>query len=132
MISPSAITDTPRIASRLFVIIFWDKYSKTAMPKTTPSEGTSFVQKGGRGDGNRTGRRNGAGKGKGKPFDKERWKDKECFNCKKKGHPALACPEADDDDDDKSRSSQAKSVKSKGSRRISRASRKRSPHSYNR
>jgi hypothetical protein len=119
------------------------------MPKTTPSEGTLFVQKGGRGNGNGTGRGNDAGKGKGKPFDTEHWKDKECFKCKNKGHPVSHCPNAvddddddndddddddndnddDDDDDDKSRSSQEQA--SKGSRRISRASGKRS-HSYNR
>ena len=46
------------------------KYSKTVVtPKPTKSEGMSFVQKGGRG--------NGADKGKRKPFDKEHWKDKE-------------------------------------------------------
>jgi hypothetical protein len=50
-------------------------------------------------------------KGKGKPFDKERWKDKECHNCKKKGHPAWACPKADDDEDDTSSSSTARSIK---------------------
>jgi hypothetical protein len=66
-----------------------DKYSKTAMPKTTPSERMSFVQRGGRG--------RGAGKGKGKPFDKECWKDKECFKCYKKGHPSSHCPNTDDD-----------------------------------
>jgi hypothetical protein len=49
--------------------------------------------------------------GKGKPFDKECWKDKECFNCKKIGHPASHCPKDDDDKDAKSSSSQARSVK---------------------
>jgi hypothetical protein len=88
-----------------------DKYSMTVMPKTTQSEGTSFAQKGGRGNGNKAGRGNGAGKAaNGKPFDKEYWKDKECFKCHKKGHPSSHCPE-DDDEDDKSRSSQTKSVK---------------------
>jgi hypothetical protein len=42
---------------------------------------------------------------------KEYWKDKECFKCKKKGHPSPHCPDADDDDDEKSLSSQARSVK---------------------
>jgi hypothetical protein len=88
-----------------------DKYSKTVVPKTTPSEGKSFVQKGGKGKGPAAGQGNGAEKSKGKqkPFDKEYWKDKECFKCHKEGHPATHCPE--DDDDDKSRASQAKSVK---------------------
>jgi hypothetical protein len=81
-----------------------DKYSKTVVPKTTPSEGTSFVQKGGKGNKGGAGRGNGGGKGSEKPFDKEYWKDKECFKCKKKGHPSSHC---DKDDDDTSRASQA-------------------------
>jgi hypothetical protein len=81
------------------------------MPKTTQSEGTLFVQKGDRGKEKGTGKGNsGSGKNKGKPFDKEYWKDKECFKCHKKGHPSLHC-DADEDDDDKSSASQAKSVK---------------------
>jgi hypothetical protein len=43
------------------------------VPKTTPSEGLSFAQKGGRGG--------KGGKGKGTiTFDKEYWKDKTCLN----------------------------------------------------
>jgi hypothetical protein len=80
-----------------------DNYSKTAQPKTTPSEGTSFAQEGGKG-------RN-AGKGKRKSFDKERWKDKECHKCKESGHPGWACPKEDDDGDAKSQTSQASSMK---------------------
>jgi hypothetical protein len=81
-----------------------DNYSKTATPRMTPSEGrTSFVQRGGRG--------RSTGKGKGKPFDKERWKDKECHKCKKKGHPGWACPTEDDDGDEKIQKSQASSMK---------------------
>ena len=88
-----------------------DKYSKTAVQRTTQSEGTVFVQggkghRGGRGRGNRGGRGN-------KPFDKEYWKDKECFNCQNKGHPSTSCPEAEKDADDtsiSSRSSQANIV----------------------
>jgi hypothetical protein len=37
----------------------------------------------------------------------EQWKNKECFNCKKIGHPASHCPKDDDDEDAKSSSSQA-------------------------
>ena len=81
-----------------------DKYSKTVVPKTTPSEGTSFVQKGGKGK--------AAEKDKQKPFDKEYWKDKECYNCHEEGHPATHCKkkkkEIGKEDDD---SSHAKSVK---------------------
>jgi hypothetical protein len=65
-----------------------DKYSKTVnVPKTTSSEGSSFTQKGGRGD--------RGGKGQGTiTFNKEYWKDKTCFNCGKKGHPSSSCTKA--------------------------------------
>jgi len=65
-----------------------DKFSKTVVPKAIESEGTAFAQDGG-------GR-------KGKPFDKEYWKDKECFKCHKLGHPASHCKQKDKDDDDQS------------------------------
>jgi hypothetical protein len=53
----------------------------------TSSEGSSFIQKGGKG-----GR---GGKGQGTiTFDKEYWKDKTCFNCSKKGHPLSSCIKA--------------------------------------
>ena len=82
-----------------------DNYSKQAVPKTTQSEGTSLVQK--------EDKRKGGGKDKDKTFDKKYWKDKECYKCHKKGHPASHCPSTDDDDDKstKSTSSQASSVK---------------------
>jgi hypothetical protein len=61
------------------------------VPKITPSEGSSFTQKGGRG-----------GKGQSTiTFDKEYWKDKTCFNCGEKGHPSSRCMKsavANDDD----------------------------------
>jgi hypothetical protein len=84
-----------------------DKYSKMIMPKMTQSEGRSFVQKGGRGKGTGTGKGNSrCGKSKGKPFNKEYWKDKECFKCHKNGHPSSHCLDADDNnDDDKSHAS---------------------------
>jgi hypothetical protein len=90
-----------------------DKYSKTVVPKVSPSKGTSFVQRGGRGSGNQNG--SGAGRGNGstgnaKPFNKDYWKDKECFKCHEKGHPASHCPKADNNDDEKSHAS-AKSIK---------------------
>ena len=43
-----------------------------------------------------------------KEFDKEYWKDKECYRCGRKGHPATTCsvkPLKDMEDDDKSKSS---------------------------
>ena len=74
------------------------------MNKPTASEGTSFVQKGGK--------RGGAKES----FDKKYWKDKECYNCGEQGHPANHChnrgKKGDDkkDDDSKSVASTAKSV----------------------
>jgi hypothetical protein len=80
-----------------------DKYSKTAAPRATQSEGTSFAQGGG-----------GRGRGGGdriESFDKKYWKDKECYRCNKKGHPASHCPEkGKSNDDDKSVASAASSV----------------------
>jgi hypothetical protein len=33
-------------------------------------------------------------------FDKEYWKDKTCYKCEKKGHPANKCPKKSNNDDD--------------------------------
>jgi len=99
-----------------------DKYSKTAVTKTTPSEGTSFAQSGGGGQGRGNASRGSGGRGSrgsdytGKSSDKEFWKDKLCFKCGKKGHPSFECPN-DKDDDDKSRSS--KTSKSSVSKKLS-------------
>jgi hypothetical protein len=73
-----------------------DKYSKTVVPKAPPSEGTAFAHKGGTGDDPKDR----------EPFDKKYWKEKECYSCHKKGHPATHCP-ASEEDDDKSRASSA-------------------------
>jgi hypothetical protein len=48
MTSPKATIVTPRIVSRLSIA---GQLRKTATPKTTPSEGSSFLQTGGRGRG---------------------------------------------------------------------------------
>ena len=89
-----------------------DKYSKTVVPTTTQSEGASFAQKGGKG-GKSGGRSKETGTGSNnstqKPYDKEYWKDKECFKCHKKGHPSSHC--TTNDEDAQSRASQASSVK---------------------
>jgi hypothetical protein len=84
-----------------------DKYSKSiVVTPTTSSEGTSFAQQ------------NGAGRGSNRSssdYDKNYWKDKECFNCNKKGHPSSHCPDkiAAKDNDDKSVSTKnSKSSKS--------------------
>jgi hypothetical protein len=87
-----------------------DKYSKSIIVShTTPSEGTSFAQRGGRGGGGR-----GAGSSNQNPesFDKAYWKDKECYNCGKKGHPSNRCPKKKNADDDDKSSRTSKSSKS--------------------
>jgi hypothetical protein len=33
-------------------------------------------------------------------FNKEYWKDKTCYKCEKKGHPANKCPKKSNNDDD--------------------------------
>jgi hypothetical protein len=72
-----------------------DKYSKTVVARTTQSEGTSFAQGSTRTGGNDRSRRSGT-------FDKAYWKNKECYKCHKKGHPASHCPGSDNNDDDQS------------------------------
>jgi hypothetical protein len=64
-----------------------DRYSKTAVIKTTNSEGRSFAQKGG----------SGADKKKA-PFNKAYWKGKTCYKCSGKDHPAFYCTKSDKTD----------------------------------
>jgi hypothetical protein len=61
-----------------------DKYSKTAVTKTTNSEGASFAQ-----------RRGGGADRKKEPFDKAHWKGKTCYKCNGKDHPASHCPKTE-------------------------------------
>ena len=77
-----------------------DKYSKNVVPKSTASEGSSFLQQ--------------------ESYDKKYWKNLECYKCGKKGHPANHCrgkkqqskkTDNDKDDDDKSIASNAESVR---------------------
>ncbi len=56
-----------------------DKYSKSTVVQTNPSEGTAFAQKG------------GSPTRQDDTYDKKYWKDKECFNCHKKGHQSTHC-----------------------------------------
>jgi hypothetical protein len=86
-----------------------DKYSMTAVAKVTHSEGTSFAQISGIGGG-----RGGRSKNikSHENFDKEYWKDKTCYKCENKGHPANKCPKkSKNDNDEKSVASAASSVR---------------------
>ena len=80
-------------------LMLMDKYSKSPTV-VTQSEGTSFAQKG---------KNKGSEKKKSDDknpktveYDKDFYKDRECFRCGKKGHPKSACTvklkESDDDD----------------------------------
>jgi hypothetical protein len=88
----------------------FDKYSKTVVAKLTHSEGTSFAQKGGRGDGSRSSNVNGKYHDF-STYDKKYCTDKECYKCHKKGHPATHCPKKPSDDNDRSTASAASSIK---------------------
>jgi hypothetical protein len=87
-----------------------DKYSKTVVANVTHYEGTSFPQNGRIGGGNRSSSGNGKGHDS-STYDKKYWKDKGCYKCHKKGHPATHCPKKPSDDDDRSTVSAASSVK---------------------
>jgi hypothetical protein len=79
-----------------------DKYSKSTVVQTNPSEGTAFGQKG------------GSPKRQDDTYDKKYWKDKECFNCHKKGHPSTHCRASkanDNSNDNKTASSKTRQAK---------------------
>ena len=100
--------------NRQMTLHLLENYSKTAVHMPIPQEGTSFAQKGGK----------GKGKGVGmSDKDKAYWKDKECYGCGAKGHPANRCPEKSDDNEegtdneDDAKSQTSKSSKSSKSRK---------------
>jgi hypothetical protein len=101
--------DNPYPKNRQKTLHLLDKYSKTDVAKVTQYEGTSFAQRSGRGGGR--GGRSGNGKSHDN-FDKEYWKDKTCYKCEKKGHPAKKCPKkSNNDNEEKSVVRAASSVK---------------------
>ena len=84
-----------------------DHYSKTPTAITT-SKGTAFAQSGKKNNkkGNKDKEKSDTAKDP-KEYNKEKWKDKECYRCGKKGHLATACsikPLGDNDDNKSSRS----------------------------
>ena len=88
-------------------LLLLDKYSKKPTV-VAASEGTAFAQKGKKGEAKKD------PTDKKVEFDKEFYKDKECFRCGKKGHPKAACTVKMTPADDESKS-KAKSNKSSSS-----------------
>jgi hypothetical protein len=84
---------------RLQALMVMDHYSKTPTAVTT-SEGTAFVQSGKKKKkGDKDAVKSKAAKDP-KDYDREWWKNKECYRCSKKGHPDAACtvkPPSDND-----------------------------------
>jgi hypothetical protein len=76
--------------TRLLALMLMDHYSKTLTAVTT-SKGMAFVQSGKKKkkDGDKDAVKSKAAKNP-KDYDREWWKDKECYRCSKKGHPAAA------------------------------------------
>ena len=97
-------------------LLLLDKYSKKPAVVAT-SEGTAFAQKGKKGDAKK---KSGNDDPSNFEFNKEFYKDKECFRCGKKGHPKKACTaKLTATDDDKSvKSSTSKSGSSSGMAKI--------------
>jgi hypothetical protein len=103
-----------------------DKYSKSVVNKPSQSEGGSFVQGGG-GDNRKKNNNDGSSfvqggggdnRKKKETFDKAYWKDKTCYRCDGKGHPASHCTldkksdkKADDVDDAASTASSVNKLK---------------------
>jgi hypothetical protein len=97
--------------ARSKAIMLLNKYDERKPPPTAASEGTAFVQA--------KGKKKGEEKKKGdekaaeeKPEKKDFFKDRECFICNKKGHPAAKCPsrKKSTDSDDSSISSKSSKI----------------------
>ncbi len=85
-----------------------DHYSPRTTQRVVESQGSSLAQLGSGGGAGGNGR-------SGKDYNKEYWKDKECFKCGEKGHPAVACPKEgttsnSNDDDEKSAAASVKKL----------------------
>ncbi len=81
-------------------LMLMDHYSKSPTAITI-SEGTAFAQSGNKKKKVGDKEKEPEATKDPKDYDKEWWKDKECYKCGKKGHPASACsvkPLSDNDD----------------------------------
>jgi hypothetical protein len=90
-------------------LLLLDKYSKKPTVVAASDEGTAFAQKGKKGEAKKD------AADKKVEFDKEFYKDKECFRCGKKGHPKAACTVKITPADDENKSKSPKSNKSASS-----------------
>jgi hypothetical protein len=97
--------DNHYLKTRQQTLHLLDKYTKSVVPKTTPSEGLSFAQKE-----KEQKRKTDLDKKNKETFDKKYWKDKECYKCHKKGHPASHCKSTNDDNNKSVSSATSKSV----------------------
>ncbi len=62
-------------------LYLFDMFSKSnVVAHTAQAQASSFAQRGGDGR-------------VGNSYDKQFWKNKQCYTCNKKGHPASCCPE---------------------------------------
>ena len=81
--------------NRAQALMFLDRYSKSVTP-VAASEGTAFTQKS---KGKKVSKSANKKDAKNQDYDKDAFKDKNCYHCGKKGHPKSHCPNLDNDDD---------------------------------
>ena len=100
--------------TRSDAIALLNKYDERKPPPTmAASEGTAFAQKGQKAKKKSDEKKKDESKDDKSKTDKDFWKDKQCFICDKKGHPASKCPskkKKSTDSDDSSISSKSDKV----------------------
>ena len=100
--------------TRSDAIALLNKYDERKPPPTmAASKGTAFAQKGQKAKKKSDEKKKDESKDDKSKTDKDFWKDKQCFICDKKGHPASKCPskkKKSTDSDDSSISSKSDRV----------------------